>query len=310
MKKLEKRRVRVLSAIEGERLAVEEMAQRPRVSSDPFTPADKVLFDTVIQKLQQIEASAKSEMDYDRLGDLWDDAEIQGQYRAYFCPAGDVLREGELTISIITTEWGLPTTVKEDLRKNAGADLKKAVAEARAALHFLFTEKDEWNDYTNSYEEQMKLYNLVLFCLTAALPIASAECFRYAFHPHLHALLVAGVAFGGTAGSSVSIMRRMPDFDVRLSKELDAYRRRIMSRIGFGLATSLIGSAFFGWGILPVSIHGQTFSDAIYACSSSACNGIDLLLLLGVPMLLGFSERALTSIEERLIGGRTKISKT
>jgi hypothetical protein len=307
--KVEKRRVRALSFIEGERLAVEEMAQRPRHADDQLRQVDTDLFDKVIQRLNEIEKCAKSEGDYDLLGKLMDDSETQGQYRAYFCPAGDVLREGELVISVITTEWGLPKSVTEDLRKNA-ADLKKAPAEARAALHFLFVERDSWADYTTDYEDTMWNFTRVLFILTVGLPFVSALCFRYAFHPHCRALLVLGVLGAGIAGSCVSIMRRMPEFEVRLSNELDAYRRRIMSRMGIGIAASMVGSAILGWGVLPVSIQGQTFTDAVRACTTSICSGVDMLLLVGVPMLLGFSERALTAIEERLFGGGPKPRKT
>jgi len=302
--KLDKRRVRVLSFIEGERLLVEEMAQRPRHANDLLQTEDKELLDGVIQHIKDIEARAKSEPDYDRLGKLMDDAETQGQYRAYFCPAGDVQREGELIISIITTEWGLPESVTNDLRKVA--DDPKKPEEARAALHFLFAERDSWDDYTTDYEDSMENCTILLFVLTAVLPLVSAVCFRYAFHPHCRPLLVLGVLGAGIAGSSVSIMRRMPEFEVRLSNELDAYRRKILSRMGVGIAASLIGSAFLGWGVLPVSIQGQTFTSAVSSCTTSICSGVDMLLLLGVPMLLGFSERALTTIEQRLFGGWTK----
>jgi hypothetical protein len=302
--KLDKRKARALTYIEGERLLIEEMVQRPREVNDPLNQA---LFDTVIRRLEEIAQSAKSENDFDRLGTLMDDAETHGgQYRAYFCPAGDVQREGELIISIITTEWGLPKSVTEDLRKNAAA-LNKSPAEARAALHHLFSERDSWDDYTNDYEDTMRSYTRVLFMLTVGLPVLSAFCFRYAFHSHFRWLLVLGVVAAGVAGSSVSIMRKMPEFDVKLSNELDAYRRRIMSRMGVGIAASLIGSALLGWGVLPVSIQGQTFTDAVRACTTSICSGIHMLLLLGVPMVLGFSERALTAIEERLFGvGKTR----
>jgi len=299
--KLEKRRVRALRFIDNERLLVEEMVQRPRLAADPFTQEDKDLFDKVILCTKEIEGRAKSEPDFDRLGDLMDDAETHGQYRAYFCPAGDVLREGESVISIVTTEWGLPKSVADDLGRIRG-DLEKSPAEARAALHFLFAERDSWDDYTTDYEDTMETFTFVLFGLTF-LPLVSAVCFRYAFHPHFRFLLVLGVLGAGIAGSSVSIMRRMPEFEVRLSNELNAYLRRILSRMGIGIAASLIGSALLGWGVLPVSIQGQTFTDAVRACTTSICSGVDMLLLLGVPMLLGFSERALTAIEERLFAG-------
>ena len=73
--------------------------------------------------------------------------------------------------------------------------------------------------------------------------------------------------------------------------------------------TTLFRSAFLGSGVLPVSIQGHTFTDAIRACTTSICGGVDMLLLVGVPLLLGFSERALTTIEQRLFGEWTKPRK-
>jgi hypothetical protein len=308
--KRDKRRVAALAFIEDERQSVEEMVQRPRLPVDPFRQEDIDLLNKVIHQLDEIEKSAKSpEADYERLGDLMGDAETQGQYRAYFCPAIDVQHEGELVFSIVTTEWGLPKSVTKYLEK-VKDDLKKpAAAEARAALHILLSERDEWDDYTDDYEDTMWSYTWKLFLLSIALPIGSGFCFRYAFHPHSHWLLVLGMLAAGVAGSCVSIMGRMPEFDVRLSNELIAYRRRILSRIGLGIAASIIGSALLGWGFIPLSIQQHTFTDAIRACTTSSCGGVDLLLLVCIPMVLGFSERALTTIEQRLFGEWTKPRK-
>jgi hypothetical protein len=49
--KLEKRRVKALSIIEGERVLVEETAQRPRQEGDPFDCRE--LFNTVIPTLDK-----------------------------------------------------------------------------------------------------------------------------------------------------------------------------------------------------------------------------------------------------------------
>jgi hypothetical protein len=100
----------------------------------------------------------------------------------------------------------------------------------------------------------------------------------------LFALLLAGVA-----GSCVSIMAKMPMLEVSLSGELEAYQRRILSRVGAGVVASLIGCAMLGWGVLPISIQNQTFADVVNACTASpltSCTGLKALILLGVPMLL------------------------
>ena len=84
--KLEKRRVEVLSFIENERLIVEEMAQRPRHANDQLRHEDRDLLDKVIQNINDIEARAKAEADYNRLGTLRDDAETQGAVPGLFLP--------------------------------------------------------------------------------------------------------------------------------------------------------------------------------------------------------------------------------
>jgi hypothetical protein len=91
----------------------------------------------------------------------------------------------------------------------------------------------------------------------------------------------------------------MPAFDVALSAELESYRRRIFGRIAVGVIASPIGCALLAWGVLPISLQNQTFAD----CLAPGTSWAKMLILLGLPMLLGFSERALTSFEQRMFGG-------
>jgi len=109
----------------------------------------------------------------------------------------------------------------------------------------------------------------------------------------------------GAAGSCVSVMAKMPLLDVSLSGELDSYERRILSRVGVGVIASLIGCGLLGWGLISFSIQGQTFANILDACSgtsTTSCTGLNALIVLAVPMLFGFSERALTSFERKVFG--------
>jgi hypothetical protein len=63
-------------------------------------------------------------------------------------------------------------------------------------------------------------------------------------------------------------MAKMPMLDVSLSGELEAYGRRILSRIGVGVIGSLIGCALLAWGLFPISIQNQTFADVLNACTA------------------------------------------
>jgi len=292
--KLEKRRVEVLSTIAGEQIHVELMASRPRGTDDPI---DTNLRVKIEEKLKAIEDAAKEATTASLLDDLSDDAELWGAYRGYLCPKGEVLREGELALSILS-EWGIPKSITDPLRKTLGEDLKKDAPVARAALHQILEEKDDWSAYTNKYESTMEGYARWLFGGSIVLPIAALLCLYWTcrFLP----LLEFGLLCAGVAGSCVSVMARMPEFEVRLSNELDAYLRRIWLRIGIGVAATVIGCAFLAWGLIPISVQGQTFVSVLSFCTGSHPTIFNLLILTGVPMLFGFSERALIWAEHRL----------
>jgi len=158
----------------------------------------------------------------------------------------------------------------------------------------------------------MRFYARWLFGAIIVLTITAVFALHYAawFSP----LLLFGLLLAGAAGSCVSVMSKMPALDVSLAGELDAYGRRIASRVGTGLVASLIGCASLAW--IPLSIQNQTFADAINTCASAPCSapsavctGLKLLILLGVPMLLGFSERTLISFEQRVFGNSPRLPK-
>ncbi len=308
--KLEKRRVEVLSNIRGEQINVEMMAQRPRRADDD---PNNTLLAEVLRRLAEIEESAKIATHTGDLDDLSDDAESQGQFRAYLCPVVEIQDEGILLIDLIE-EWNVPKTVIAKLRASLGKKLEKADTNpdaARAALRALFEESDSWSEYTDDYERTMRRYTHWLFWPTVILIALAVLGFHFAFRFPL--ALFLGLLCAGAAGSCVSVMSKMPALDVTLSGELEAYGRRILSRIGIGVVASLIGSALLA--IFPISIQNQSFADAINACTASCttstvtpCAGIKTLALLGIPMLLGFSERSLTSFEQRF-WGHSRVSR-
>lgn len=298
-KRLKKRRTRTLSGILAEQISFENMVQRAERAND--TPDEKFL-STVREKLAEIRQKAENENNLDELDSLVDDAEAQSQLRAYVCPTADIQIEGRLAIDRIA-EWNVPTSVIAELRDSLGkslANVNKDLESARASLRAIFAEYDSWSRYTDDYEDTMKKYTLWLGCFTLILPIIAATI--YMWQPHL---AIFGLICAGAAGSCVSVMAKMPLLHVSLSGELIAFLRRIVSRIGAGVAASLIGTALLGWGLLPLSIQNLTFAEALNDCTASpatSCTGVETLLLLGIPMLLGFSERALTWGEQQIFG--------
>jgi len=218
------------------------------------------------------------------------------------CPRAEIQDEGTLAIDVME-EWNVPKSVITKLRSSLGQKLEQAdtdLAAARGALRVILEETDSWGEYTEEYEERMRSFSRWwLFCPAIApllLDILVTLRFPQTFPLGLSILLA------GAAGSCVSVMTKLPVLDVGLSGELDSYERRILGRVAVGVIASLIGCGLLGWGIVPLSIQGQTFTDVLSACSTTPCTGPPSLLILAVPMLFGFSERALTSFERKVFG--------
>ena len=261
--RLKKRRIRTLSGILAEQMNFENMAQRAErggaISDDRFLL-------TVREKLAEIRQKAGNETDLDELDSLVEDAEAQGQLRAYVCPLADIQIEGTLAINLIA-EWNVPIAIITELRNSLGKsliDVNQDLEFARAALRAIFAESDLWSRYTDDYEATMKKYTLWLGGFALILPIIAAMIYMWMTH-----LVILGLMCAGAAGSCVSVMAKMPLLHVSPSGELVAFLRRIVSRIGAGVAASLIGTAFLGWGLLPLSIQNLTFAQALNDCATS-----------------------------------------
>jgi hypothetical protein len=298
---LEKHRIETLSSIIGERIYVETMAQRPRSATDAI---DNALLEVVLKRLAEIEAAARIVAEIHDLDDLEADAEEQGEFGAYFCPVMDIRTEGQIVVDEIEG-WGIPTGPVKTLRELLDTKLKaaeSAPATARSALRSLFRERNAWADYADDYEDTMRSLSWKLFVTTIILPFAAALSFQFAVR--VSPLLIVGLLCAGAAGSCVSVVSKMPALDVSLKGEPDAYQRRVLSRIGVGVIASLVGSGLLAW--LPVSAQNQTFADALTACASGRATGTILLTVVAFPMILGFSERALASFEQRVFGSSKK----
>jgi hypothetical protein len=300
-KKLETRRKEILSGIRWNKSAFETMMQRAKLAGDPF---DDALVSNVLQRLDVIEQRANGANEIDELSELENDADQQGQLRAYICPHAEIADEGNLSIGLIE-EWNVPKNVIDELRSSLGEKIRTGEPYvARSALRAIFEERDSWENYTDEYDDTMRDYTRKLFLTSAFTLLLAVIAFH--FSPSFSPLFFGGLLCAGTTGSCVSVMAKMPLLELRLSPELDAYERRILSRIGVGVIASLIGCALLGWGLFPISFQGgQTFADILKVCTASPatpCPDINTLILLCIPMLFGFSERALTSFEQKVFG--------
>jgi hypothetical protein len=281
---------------------VEEIKQRPRAPGDDF---DTLVYEGALKRLSTIENDAQQATKTDHLDDLRSSAEQQGQLRAYLFPVGEIRSEAALVIDVME-EWGVPKTSIDRLRSYSERlrQVSCTPEDARSTLRAIFEEQDSWEEYTDDYGDTMTAFAGWLFPVAIALPILAAASFYLA--PYFSPLLVFGLLCAGASGSCVSVLAKMPAFDLALSAELESYRRRIFGRIALGVAASIIGCALLASGVVSISFQNLTFADCLTLGTSSP---VKALILLGVPMLLGFSERALTSFEQRMFGGRRSVAE-
>jgi uncharacterized membrane protein YeaQ/YmgE (transglycosylase-associated protein family) len=96
-------------------------------------------------------------------------------------------------------------------------------------------------------------------------------------------------------------MLKMPTIEDRLSRKPNAYGTGVLARIATGLIGTVVGSALLAW--VPLSIENKSFGEIVSACTTAnSCTAVKMLILIGIPTLLGFSERTLPFFEQRLFG--------
>jgi hypothetical protein len=280
------------------------MAQRPRCEDDPL---NHELLESVRKRMTEIEDAARLATNKNTLSDLEESADEQETFRAYLCPSSEIRIEGNLVITLLEW-WGIPKTETDRLRGLLVKELEnsdKGPNAARCALRALYKERDDWGEYREDYEVAMEVFARWLFGTAMILPVVAilAIHFEFLWSP----LLVGGLLLAGVAGSCVSVITKLPALEGSRSEKIDSYERRIWSRISAGAVASLIGCGLLAWGLIPISVQGRTFADVIGAgvvCSPAVPYlhpALRILILLAVPMLFGFSERALISLERSFL---------
>jgi len=306
---LNKCRREALSDITGERLFVERMAQRQR---PPGEGVDEKR-DEILNKLDEILAAAAKTNDIDELDDLTADAELQGLFAAYLCPVAEIKMEGDLVLDQIDG-WGIPNSSTATVRRiwqEVSQNLKTSptdetqIQQARGALYALFAERDAWGDFLDDHDDEtppMWLLFLVVIGSLVAAVFAMYYAHSFSF------LLMLGILAAGAAGSCASVMSKRTTIEDRLSHKIDVSGGRVWIRIATGLIGTVIGCALLAW--IPLSIEKKSFEELVKACTTApctapdanACTTVNMLIIIGISTLLGFSERTLPFFEHRLFG--------
>ncbi len=288
-----RKRREALSDVRGECGALEDTLDRAEMNGIPRPPAAATYLGQLAALEGQIPTAARHELD-----DMTDKAESLSRLRAYFYPPREIEDAGHLAIERMA-EWAVPAETIASLRARLGPKLKSAdLAEARSALNALFAEYDSWALYTDNHETTTRRIAWSLFPVIAVSLLVAFFLMR---HPWL---VLPGLLLAAIAGSCASVITKIAPLGV--TSEFEASLRRIPTRIGTGIAASIIGSGLLCLGFAPIAFQSKTYFDLLLGCATpgQGCAAPSILGLTAVSALLGFSERVLTWLNERVPASR------
>jgi hypothetical protein len=203
-------------------------------------------------------------------------------------------------------EEGVPARVLDDLDALRTAEVLPAangvgaLAHARAATARILEARDTWV----TLGEQHALTTQVAAVLLSATALVALCTAAYVLDRQI---LLPGFLLGGVTGSAVSIATRLPPFDtIGTTRSLT---RRLMARFAVGLAACAAGLGLLASGLITLPVGGMPMHEVIARCTShtslEGCTTPSMLALLAVAIVLGFSERALVSFEQVVLGAGT-----
>lgn len=256
----------------------------------------------VIEDFERIEAEvALAPMS--ELETLEDKAERLERLRAYVYPPEEIVIEGKSAFSDLS-QWGIPSPVLATLQQDVMPLLSdKNPNLARGALRSLYAAYDYWAWYVDWHAAYME--RMAWFLIAFEIAFLAFTIWRF-----VSGDVILGCIGAGVCGALVSVISKMPP--LMADAESDAYLRRILMRVGTGIAAAIIGTGFLASGVVTITIPTSkvTMTEMLEQCGKDVraaeaqpgprCGTSALLLLLALGVVLGFSERALTSFEERV----------
>ena len=289
------------------------------------SPYDKALICPVLERFAKLEAEVGQAKTPFQINKLVEEAIPLARLAAYVCPPKEIELQAKMLVNTMA-EWGVPQSTIEKLRLDIVTPLKdspKDIAEPEAARGALFTlreEYDSWSDYIDSYNEAMSTVTYVLSSLTLASLCGAIILIS-------HGYVLFGLILAGACGAFVSVVAKVPVLNTAYSDSAP-YVRGIYTRVCIGVAAGVIGSGFLFSGLVTVNLPYTNLQGMIRACDREAssqsteakaasvsepstlsqvvpveqggCKTENVLILAGLVMLFGFSERALTSFEEKI----------
>lgn len=314
-----------VTKVRGSRASFEEVVVRATAAGADLPTA---LIDIVRKRFDALEQEIANLDDKEikdgeaRMNVLVDRAEDLERLRAYVMPREELLIEGQSRLSDMNN-WAVPQTVIDQLNREVVPQLRGMnVVEARGALRSLYEVYDYWDWWVEEHARSMQLAAKVMLGLLVAFVTGSV----FLLHDgHVY----SGIFCAGTAGALLSVLAKLPP--VLSSGAANAYFYRIVGRVSIGIAASMIGMGLLASDLLSLQLpdHGSiakmldgkdllcgtidsTPAAPGAAALPSTCAPNDhrfsrraVLLLMAIAMLFGFSERALSTFENKILPSST-----
>jgi hypothetical protein len=241
---------------------------------------------------------AKSSDAVDR-GSLEESAVALSRMRAYVLPIDEIRHEAASILDDMA-DWGVPRDVLDRLADHVEETRTGQVAAARAALYQLYAEYDYWDGYVDWWNSQLKLAVWIGAPLTIATLVASFLCLR-------RGLVLPGFVAGAATGAGLSVLLRLPRLAVfgKLSDFWIRAARRYLS----GTLAALLGLALLQTGLLVIPLANGGDVAKVAAECGSTCGATAQVLLFGIGLALGFSERLISSFTDSLVGAAARRQK-
>lgn len=278
-------------------------------------------------RFEDLVRAAKTATDEEQLQQLVEEAEALATLRANICPEKEITTEAKSYL-LTLRDWGVPAAVLDSLRDTAAPALTGTdVPAARGGLHVVYEEYDVWSSYVDTYNRKTRWWATTLLVSIALVALASL-LIMLGWSASVLALFAAAVA-----GAMTSVIARLPG--LTSYGEWMVNLRAFQARIATGIIGSLVGIGLLGSGLIAVTLpapwdstdllfrsclaHDTTANQGGVTAPGSAggtkptvapgaagkapgrCTPGGALFLISITMLLGFSERLLTSLESRIL---------
>lgn len=240
-------------------------------------------------KFADLVTRARSSNDAQNLEALEEESNSLARLRAYVCPLAEVEFQGKALLATMA-QWSVPESDLQGIRQSVGEHLTNTDEKMkRSALFTIIKECDEWSEYIDTYNEQMRT-------VTITLSVVIVISLSLAFYLLFKGYAIPGLISAGLAGASVSVISKIPSLVV--SGDSAPYMRGAIRRVVTGFSASIIGVGLLVSDLVQVTLPKGTSSDLLVRIVDQKASVIEPLQLVAIVMLFGLSERTVTSFEE------------